>query len=133
MSSPEQQSGPPTGSGAPAPVPPAPAAPAPLVAGSDGSAALDVGDLGPRHTLRRRGTWRHLLAVFLPNRAISPAAMRVLIAAELVIALVIWFRSPFKVLPRPDEILGALRSLWMSEGLGPALWTSFEVNLGALG
>src|SRR5207248_2133585 len=83
--------------------------------------------------LRRRGAWRHLLAVFLPNRAISPAAMRVLVAAELVIALVIWFRSPFNVLPRADEILRALRSLWMNEGLGPALWTSFEVNLGALG
>ena len=40
--------------------------------------------------------------------------------------------SPIPILPRPDEVLHALRVLWFEQGLGRELWTSFGVNLEAL-
>ncbi len=58
--------------------------------------------------------------------------MRAIILVEIMIALLVWFNSPFKVLPRPDEVLRALQTLWMTEGLGPELWTSFRLNLESL-
>lgn len=73
------------------------------------------------------------LAAFLPNRAISPGAMRIIIGVEVIVALVLWLNSPFRVLPRPDEVARALQSLWMTQGLGPELWTSFRTNLEAIG
>ena len=71
-------------------------------------------------------------AAFRPNRVVSRTALQILIAAQVLIFLVIWWRSPFAVLPRPDEVAKALGSLWMSQGLGPELWTSFKANLEAL-
>jgi len=58
--------------------------------------------------------------------------MQMLIAAELIVFLGIWLMSPFAVLPRPNEVMAALRTLWMEQGLGPELWTSFTSNLEAL-
>jgi NitT/TauT family transport system permease protein len=69
---------------------------------------------------------------FLPNRVVSGTALQILIAAEAAIALLVWWRSPFEVLPRPDEVARALGSLWMHQGLGQELWTSFTANLQAL-
>jgi NitT/TauT family transport system permease protein len=69
---------------------------------------------------------------FLPNRVVSAKTLQLLIAAEAAIALLIWWRSPFEVIPRPDEVLRALGSLWMNEGLGRELWVSFTANLQAL-
>jgi NitT/TauT family transport system permease protein len=71
-------------------------------------------------------------AAFLPNRAVSATALQILIAAEALIALLIWWRSPFEVIPRPNEVARALGSLWMNQGLGQELWTSFTSNLQAL-
>jgi NitT/TauT family transport system permease protein len=71
-------------------------------------------------------------AAFLPNRVVSAAAMQILIAAQVAIALLVWWRSPFEVIPRPDEVARALGHLWMTEGLGRELWTSFTANLQAL-
>jgi len=99
--------------------------PKPLVAGADGSAALSVGDRGAR---KRGNIWD----AFLPNRILSPAAMQVIVWTEVALALLLWIRSPFKVLPRPDEVLHALQSLWLSQGLGPELMTSVRLNLEAL-
>jgi NitT/TauT family transport system permease protein len=58
--------------------------------------------------------------------------MRILIGAEIVIGLLIWLNSPFRVLPRPVEVIHALRNLWMNEGLGRELMVSFKMNLEAL-
>jgi NitT/TauT family transport system permease protein len=74
-----------------------------------------------------------LIAAFLPNRAVSRGTMRIVIAAEVLLALLVWLNSPFRVLPRPDEVARALQSLWMTEGLGPELWVSFTTNLEAIG
>lgn len=73
-----------------------------------------------------------LLDVFLPNRIVSPNAIRLVILTQVVLALLIWLNSPFKALPRPNEVLAALQSLWMSQGLGPELITSFMLNLQAI-
>jgi NitT/TauT family transport system permease protein len=73
-----------------------------------------------------------LASVFAPNRAISPATMRIVAGAELVLFLFLWSVSPWEVLPRPLEVLAAFRNLWLNEGLGQELLTSFGVNLEAL-
>ena len=96
-----------------------------LIAGADGSAALRVGDRGAR---KHGNIWD----AFLPNRILSPAAMQVIVWTEVALALLLWIRSPFKVLPRPDEVLHALQGLWLTQGLGPELMTSVRLNLEAL-
>ncbi len=96
-----------------------------LVVGSDGDAALKVGDRGAR---RRGNFWD----AFLPNRVVSPAVMQIIVWTEVALGLLVWLRSPFKVLPRPDEVLHALRSLWMTQGLGPETLTSVKLNIEAL-
>lgn len=101
------------------------------VAGADGSRAFDVGDMGPREAPRAGGR-PNFLAAFLPNRAVSPATTAAIIAVEAALALLIWWNSPFKVLPRPDEVIRGLRDLWMTQGLGPELWSSARLNAEAL-
>lgn len=95
----------------------------------DGSEALAVGDLSGRQRPRIANAF---LAAFLPNRAVSAATLQVIIAVEVALALLIWLNSPFKVLPRPTEVLEALRNLWMTQGLGQELIVSFKTNLEAL-
>src|SRR5947209_20544443 len=81
----------------------------------------------------RPGLAGTLFAGFLPNRVVSCGTMRIIIAGEILLALLVWLNSPFRVLPRPDEVARALQSLWMTQGLGPELWVSFTTNLEALG
>ena len=73
-----------------------------------------------------------IASAFLPNRVVSRTALQILIAAQVLLFLLIWWQSPFAVLPRPGEVASALGSLWMTQGLGPELWTSFKANLQAL-
>ncbi|HEY3375958.1 MAG TPA: nitrate ABC transporter permease [Armatimonadota bacterium] len=86
-----------------------------------------------QHPAGKRSSGSSLFAAFLPNRVMSPGAMRLIIVIEVLIALAIWWNSPFKVLPRPTEVLSALASLWTTQGLGEELGTSFRLNLEALG
>jgi NitT/TauT family transport system permease protein len=58
--------------------------------------------------------------------------MRIVVAVQLLLALVVWFFSPFQVLPTPPEVFAALGKLWMEQGLGQELITSFMLNLEAL-
>ena len=58
--------------------------------------------------------------------------MQAIVAVQVVIVLVVWWRSPFPVLPQPGEVFGALRSLWFTQGLGRELATSFAMNVEAL-
>src|ERR1035437_7502295 len=73
-----------------------------------------------------------LAAAFVPNRVVSHTALEILIAAEAFLFLLVWWQSPFVVLPRPNEVLSAIGPLWMNQGLGPELWTSFKANVEAL-
>ena len=70
--------------------------------------------------------------IFLPNRVVSPATLELVAGTQLVAFLVFWSVSPLQVLPRPTEVLQAFGSLWMTEGLGQEVLTSFGVNLEAL-
>lgn len=76
---------------------------------------------------------KNVLSAFLPNRAISAMTLRIIVAFQVAIVLLIWINSPFPVLPQPDEVLRAFRGLWFEQGLGRELWTSFSMNLQALG
>lgn len=78
-------------------------------------------------------TARTLTAPFVPNRPVSPATMGILVAFEAALGLAVWWASPIRLLPRPDEVARAFRALWMQEGLGRELWSSFATNLEALG
>jgi NitT/TauT family transport system permease protein len=69
---------------------------------------------------------------FLPNRAISPNTLRIIVAFQAAILLLIWINSPFKVLPQPMEVFRAFENLWMNQGLARELWTSFMLNVEAL-
>jgi NitT/TauT family transport system permease protein len=71
-------------------------------------------------------------SAFVPNRAISRTTLRIIVASQVAIALLIWINSPFKVLPQPGEVFRAFRELWFEQGLGRELWTSFSMNLEAL-
>jgi NitT/TauT family transport system permease protein len=88
--------------------------------------ALAVGDRGKRQSER---TWLNAL---LPNRAVSPMVMRIIVAVEVAIFLIVWLNSPFKALPRPDEVFQALGRLWRTQGLGQEVVTSFGLNVRAL-
>ena len=98
-----------------------------MVAGAHGSDALKFGDL-----TERKKQHRDPYAIFLPNRVVSPTTMKMIIAVEVLIALVVWWKSPFKVLPQPGEVFQALAKLWSKEGLGQDLITSFMLNIEAL-
>jgi len=58
--------------------------------------------------------------------------MRMIVLVEIAIAILVWLNSPFKVLPRPGEVLHAFRDLWMTQGLGGDIAVSFGLNLEAL-
>jgi NitT/TauT family transport system permease protein len=98
-----------------------------LVAGAHGGEAFKFGDLTDR-----KKHHRDPFAIFLPNRVVSPSTMKLIIGVEAAVALLIWFKSPFKVLPQPGEVYAALGKLWSSDGLGQELITSFLMNVEAL-
>ncbi len=74
-----------------------------------------------------------VLAAFAPNRAISKKTLWIIVAAQAAIVLLIWLNSPFPVLPKPLEVVKAFQNLWFNQGLGREMWTSFSMNLEALG
>lgn len=73
-----------------------------------------------------------LAAVFLPNRTVSPSVVKILIVFQAAVALAIWWSAPFKVLPRPDEVVRALGDLWTTHGLGWEVITSVSLNAQAI-
>jgi len=70
--------------------------------------------------------------VFQPNHSATSTAMRIVVAVQVALALALWFVAPFQVLPTPPEVFKALGTLWMDQGLGQELITSFLMNLEAL-
>lgn len=98
---------------------------APVITGVHSSSALHVGDLPPR----RRPPFLNL---FLPNRAIPALGLWIVAAVEAALFLLLWVFSPYKVLPQPGEVLSAVSRLWLTQGLGQELATSFVLNLQAL-
>ena len=72
------------------------------------------------------------LALFLPNRIVARPLLVLVAVVEALIFLGLWIASPYKVLPNPMEVLAALQRLWLEQGLGRELATSFTLNLEAL-
>src|SRR4051794_5354464 len=92
-----------------------------------GSEALSVGDRGVRQQSKPSSPLQVVLGTFAPNRIVSPRTMQLIAIVEIVIALLVWLNSPFKVLPRPLEVLSALRSL-IQHGLAADMAVSFGLN-----
>jgi NitT/TauT family transport system permease protein len=97
-----------------------------------GSTRVMKGDLGKRQHPAGQAAVRGLASAFFPNRAVSRGTMGLIVGVQIAAVLVLWILSPFKVLPQPGEIGRALGDLWMNQGLGPELWTSFKLSLSAL-
>lgn len=72
------------------------------------------------------------VGAFVPNRVVSTTTIQLIIVVQVILALLLWLNSPFKVLPTPQEVFSALGDLWNNKGLGQELITSFKLNLQAL-
>ena len=80
-----------------------------------------------------RDTATSFASAFIPTRVVSPSVMRTIIVVQVAVFLLVWWNSPFAVLPTPPEVLHAMGVLWFERGLGPELVASFRVNILALG
>ncbi len=82
---------------------------------------------------KKPGIFATLIHAFTPNHTLSFGAMKIIVAFQILAFLLIWLNSPFKVLPRPDEVWHSLGVLWSEQGLGQELITSFTINVKAIG
>ncbi len=110
---------------------------APVIVGAESEVALKVGDLKPETPIPARKPHSErkgfsLLSIFLPNRVVPAPVLAGIAIFEISLFLLLWIASPFKVLPSPIEVADALSNLWMKQGLGQELATSFGLNLQAL-
>jgi NitT/TauT family transport system permease protein len=88
----------------------------------------------PKESAKKPGrlTENTFAAAFLPNRVLSPVAMQIMVALQIVVVILLWSQSRYEVLPRPLEVLAALPNLWMKQGLAQDLWASFQLTVAAL-
>ena len=73
----------------------------------------------------------HAVAVFSPNAVLSKNTVRILVAVQVAVVLLLWIISPLVLFPKPGEVLRALGDMW-DQGLGGELITSFYLNLEAI-
>lgn len=83
-------------------------------------------------SVQKRSVSNSLLDIFKPNRTVNSGVMRILIAIQIAVVVLIWVASPYKALPRPGEVFSAMGDLWANQGLAPELIASFTFNLKAL-
>src|SRR6266446_5095667 len=76
--------------------------------------------------------WHDILGAFSPNRVISKAALRFIIAFQIAVLLLVWATSTYVFLPKPMDVWRAFLDLWSHEGLGQELIVSFSLNLQAM-
>lgn len=74
--------------------------------------------------------WRRVKAACTPNEVTRDAWA--ILAAWVVVCLGYWAWAKPVMLPSLPDVLGALPGLWWEEGLGPALASSWVVNVEAL-
>ena len=73
-----------------------------------------------------------MIPILTPNKVVSATTFRLIVVGEAALFLLLWFLSPYKVLPRPGEVFTALGTLWR-EGIGQELFVSFGLFMEALG
>ncbi len=73
-----------------------------------------------------------LRQLMLPFGVVSPSVMALTAASQAFLAMMLWWCMPSDVIPTPPEVLSALGRMWMEEGLGRELVTSFILNLHAI-
>ncbi len=66
-----------------------------------------------------------------PNAVLAPSTMRMMIAAQVALALLLWMLSPMPLLPKPNEIAAAWVRL-MGEGFLVDLLASFRITIEAI-
>src|SRR5438477_4238440 len=76
--------------------------------------------------------WHEILGAFSPNRVISKAALRFIIAFQIAVLLVVWATSTYVFLPKPMDVWRAFVDLWNHQGLGQELIVSFLLNVQAM-
>jgi NitT/TauT family transport system permease protein len=75
---------------------------------------------------------KELLQAFSPNRAFSRKAVMTLVTIQLMVIVLLWFNSPWVLLPKPGEVWESLGELYQ-QGLPQHLVTSFFLNLESIG
>ena len=83
-------------------------------------------------TAGRGSFWHEILGAFSPNRLISKAALRFIIAFQIAVLLVVWATSTYVFLPKPMDVWRAFVDLWTHQGLGQELIVSFLLNVQAM-
>ncbi len=73
-----------------------------------------------------------LLGAFSPNRVVSKTTIRIIVAFEVAVLLLVWATSSYVFLPKPMDVLRAFTDLWSHEGLGQELIISFMLNIQAI-
>lgn len=72
------------------------------------------------------------LNAFIPNKAVSPSTLKLIVSVQVAIFLLIWMFSPFAFLPSISDTWAAFTEQW-NQGLGAELLTSLSANLQAVG
>jgi NitT/TauT family transport system permease protein len=80
----------------------------------------------------RGSFWHDVVGAFSPNRVISKAAFRFIIAFQVAVLLLVWSTSTYVFLPKPMDVWRAFVDLWQHEGLGQELIVSLLLNVQAM-
>ncbi|HJX85495.1 MAG TPA: nitrate ABC transporter permease [Candidatus Angelobacter sp.] len=94
--------------------------------------ASEAGEASAQPATQSRRSSGGFLGVFAPNRVVSKNTLRIIIAFELAVLLIVWATSTYVFLPKPPDVYRAFLDLWAHEGLGQELITSFLLNLQAM-
>jgi NitT/TauT family transport system permease protein len=73
-----------------------------------------------------------ILAAFTPNKSVAKSTIKLVVAVEVALFMLLWAFSPFALLPTIKEVWAAFTEQWM-QGLPGELITSFLANLQAIG
>ena len=86
----------------------------------------------PADAGNRRGFCHDVAGAFSPNRVISKAAFRFIVAFQVAVLLLVWSTSTYVFLPKPMDVWRAFVDLWQHEGLGQELIVSLLLNVQAM-
>src|SRR5947199_10817768 len=76
--------------------------------------------------------WHEILGAFSPNRGISKAALRFIIAFQIAVLLVVWLTSTYVFLPTPMVLSPAFVDSWLHHARCLVLLVSFLLNVSAM-